>query len=100
MGRKRPTSYSKIYSPLWMITPPQVARLREVEATLKQWQKDVTEPTIQLRRQIGDARTMNDMARLVGEARGKTYFDKFRGQVDTFTGREEDLFKRTRRRVR
>ena len=28
---------------------------------------------------------MNDMARLVGEARGKVYFDKFRGQIETFT---------------
>ncbi|MFC1673185.1 CHASE3 domain-containing protein [Pseudomonadota bacterium] len=71
--------------------PGQVARLDEVATTLKAWQSDVTEPTIGLRRQIGDAKTMNDMAALVGEARGKVYFDKFRGQIATFIEREQSL---------
>jgi len=71
--------------------PPQVKRLKEVEGVLKEWQVKVTEPTIELRRQIGDAKTMNDMAKLVGEARGKTYFDKFRGQITTFIEREKTL---------
>ncbi len=71
--------------------PPQVVRLKEVKNTLKAWQKDVTEPNIQLRREIGDAETMNDMADLVGEARGKVYFDKFRDQIDTFIQRETQL---------
>ncbi len=68
--------------------PNQVRRLGEVEKTLRDWQSDVTEPTIALRREIGDARTMNDMAKLVGEAKGKTYFDKFRSQIKTFIDRE------------
>ena len=51
----------------------------------------VTEPTIALRREIGDAETMNDMADLVGEAQGKVFFDAFRGQIATFIGRELDL---------
>ncbi|MCP4041147.1 MAG: methyl-accepting chemotaxis protein [Gammaproteobacteria bacterium] len=76
--------------------PPQVARLEEVESTLKAWQKDVTEPTIQLRREIGDAETMNDMADLVGEARGKVFFDKFRGQIETFIEREATLLNKRR----
>ena len=67
--------------------PAQVARLGEVEQTLREWQANVTEPTIGLRREIGDAETMNDMAALVGEARGKVYFDKFREQIATFIGR-------------
>jgi len=71
--------------------PKQVKRLGEVEKVLRDWQTDVTEPTIQLRRDIGDAKTMNDMAALVGEARGKTYFDKFRGQIALFKAREEKL---------
>ncbi len=71
--------------------PAQVTRLKEVETTLKAWQKDVTEPTIQLRREIGDAETMNDMADIVGEAKGKVYFDKFRGQIGTFVQREAQL---------
>jgi methyl-accepting chemotaxis protein len=71
--------------------PKQVARLGEVEKVLREWQKEVTEPTIQLRRDIGDAQTMNDMAALVGKARGKVYFDKFRGQIKTFIEREQAL---------
>ena len=71
--------------------PKQVARLGEVEKILREWQTEVTEPTIQLRRDIGDAQTMNDMAALVGEARGKVYFDKFRAQIKTFIDREQAL---------
>jgi methyl-accepting chemotaxis protein len=76
--------------------PKQVARLGEVEKVLREWQKEVTEPTIQLRREIGDAQTMNDMATLVGEARGKVYFDKVREQVKTFQDRETKLLKQRR----
>ena len=68
--------------------PAQVERLQEAETVLREWQADVTEPTIALRREIGDAKTMNDMAKLVGEARGKQYFDKFRDQIATFIRRE------------
>ncbi len=71
--------------------PGQVQRLAEVEQVLRQWQSDVVEPTIELRRQIGDAETMNDMADLVGEQRGKTYFDRFRSQIATFIERETVL---------
>ena len=71
--------------------PAQVALLDEIEATIGEWKEKVTEPTIALRRDIGDAMSMNDMAQLVGEAKGKVYFDKFRGQIATFTGREETL---------
>ncbi|MCH7936817.1 MAG: CHASE3 domain-containing protein [Proteobacteria bacterium] len=76
--------------------PKQVKRLEEVEKILREWQSEVTEPTIGLRREIGDAKTMNDMADLVGEARGKKFFDKFRGQIATFIGREASLLKERR----
>ena len=76
--------------------PKQVARLDEVAKILHQWQADVTEPTVDLRRQIGDAETMNDMADLVGEARGKVYFDKFREQIATFIEREATLMAKRR----
>ena len=46
---------------------------------------------IELRRKIGNAKTMDDMADLVGEARGKQYFDKFRNQIATFVEREDVL---------
>jgi methyl-accepting chemotaxis protein len=71
--------------------PKQVARLGEVESVLKEWQDKVTEPTIALRREIGDSETMNDMAALVGEARGKKYFDAFRGKISAFIETEETL---------
>lgn len=74
--------------------PGQVKRLGEVEKVLKEWQANVTEPTIELRRTIGDAKTMNDMAALVGEARGKIYFDKFRDQIATFINREATLLEK------
>ncbi len=71
--------------------PAQVQLLSEVKTNIDAWQKDVTEVQIDLRRQIGDAKTMNDMANLVGEAKGKLYFDKFRGQVAEFISRETKL---------
>ncbi|WP_169566275.1 CHASE3 domain-containing protein [Sneathiella limimaris] len=62
----------------------QLDRLTKTESILKSWQKDVTEPSIELRRQIGDAPTMNDMAKLVGEAKGKVFFENFRKEIDAF----------------
>ncbi|MCG8551846.1 MAG: CHASE3 domain-containing protein [Desulfobacterales bacterium] len=79
--------------------PKQVKRLGEVEKILKTWQKDVTGPTIALRHEIGDAKTMNDMAKLVGEARGKKYFDKFRGQIKTFIDREAVLMEKRKNKA-
>jgi len=76
--------------------PRQVARLGEVEKVLRDWQKEVTEPTIRLRSEIGDAQTMNDMAALVGEARGKVFFDKVRQQIKTFGDREIKLLTQRR----
>ncbi|MBT6139265.1 MAG: CHASE3 domain-containing protein [Rhodospirillaceae bacterium] len=57
--------------------PAQVERLGEAAKILHDWQADVTEPAIALRREIGDAKTMNDMADLVGEARGKVVSTNF-----------------------
>ncbi len=71
--------------------PAQVERLGEAERILREWQTEVVEPAIALRRQIGDAETMNDMADLVGEQRGKVYFDRFREQISTFIQRESVL---------
>jgi len=69
----------------------QVELLTETASNMKSWIDNVTEPAIQLRRNIGDAKTMNDMVHLVGEARGNVYFDKFRGQIALFVEREEKL---------
>jgi methyl-accepting chemotaxis protein len=71
--------------------PAQVSLLTDIQENIQTWKLQVIEPAIALRRLIGDAKTMNDMADLVGEARGKVYFDKFRGQIGTFIEREEKL---------
>lgn len=71
--------------------PGQVARLEDVKQVLKDWQADVTEPQIALRREIGDAPTMNDVSQIVGQARGKKYFDAFRQQIAAFIQTEQDL---------
>ena len=76
--------------------PAQVQLLAEAEQTIRDWLENVTEATIALRREIGDAETMNDMADLVGKARGKIYFDKFREQIATFIGREAALLEERR----
>ncbi|PLX79236.1 MAG: chemotaxis protein [Desulfuromonas sp.] len=80
--------------------PAQVQLLRETKATIDDWRKNVTEPMIELRREIGDAATMNDMAKLIQKKEGKTYFDKFRGQVATFIGREEILLEKREEQAR
>lgn len=68
--------------------PGQVARLGEVERVLRSWQENVTEPAIALRREVGSSQTMDDIAALVGEARGKQYFDKFRQLMRDFSAEE------------
>ncbi|PHR30214.1 MAG: hypothetical protein COA36_02185 [Desulfotalea sp.] len=68
--------------------PTQVSLLSKIEKNINSWKNEVTEPAIELRRLIGDAKTMNDMASFVGEARGKVYFDKFRAQIGTFVEKE------------
>lgn len=71
--------------------PGQVARLEEVEQVIREWQDEVVQMQIALRREIGNADTMNDVADLVAEARGKEFFDKFRSQISTFVEREQTL---------
>lgn len=71
--------------------PGQVARLGDVEAVLREWQREITEPMIALRREVGTTATMDDIAAIVGEARGKQYFDRFRGLMADFIAEEEAL---------
>ncbi len=87
------TTYTQITSLQNTVSdnPKQVERLEEIEKILQEWQEKVTESMIALRREIGDAETMNDLAALVKEARGKVHFDTFRNQIATFIAREEGL---------
>lgn len=74
--------------------PPQVKRLGEIKTILKNWQSNVTEMQIGLRRDINKIKTMDHMADLIGEALGKKYFDAFREQIALFKSREETLLKK------
>jgi methyl-accepting chemotaxis protein len=76
--------------------PAQVQLLQETEATIREWQAEVVEPMIELRRKIGDAKTMDNMADLVGEARGKSYFDRFRAVMIAFEQEEAGLMEQRR----
>ncbi|NQY89373.1 MAG: CHASE3 domain-containing protein [Colwellia sp.] len=80
--------------------PAQVQLLDEITKTITLWQKNVTEPVIQLRREIGNAKTMNDMSTLISEAKGKQYFDKFRKQLATFIQREKVLMDKRKRQAK
>lgn len=77
----------------------QVTLLNEVSSTINEWQNKVTEPVISLREKIGNAKSMNDMADVIKEARGKQYFDKFREQLATFISREEILLKQRQQKA-
>jgi methyl-accepting chemotaxis protein len=71
--------------------PQQVERLERAEAVLREWQREVAEPNIALRREVGVTQTMEDVAERIGEARGKTYFDRFRGIMSEFQAEEKAL---------
>ena len=71
--------------------PAQVERLKEIETVLREWQRNVTEPMIEMRRQVGESKTMDDIASIVGEARGKIYFDNFRQRMAEFSAEERKL---------
>lgn len=71
--------------------PAQVELLNDITKTITTWQQKVTEPVIKLRREIGNAKTMNDMSALIAQAKGKQYFDKFRSQLATFIQKEKVL---------
>lgn len=74
----------------------QRALLEQAQQILRDWKNNVAEPAIALRRKIGDAKDMNDMALLVAKGRGKEYFDKFRRQIEAFIGREQAVLEDAR----
>ncbi|WP_157041448.1 methyl-accepting chemotaxis protein, partial [Roseobacter sp. MED193] len=69
--------------------PEMMERLTQAENILRAWQNGVAEQAIQLRRDIGDAMTMNDMAAEVRKAKGAEYFDAFRSEIESFIDEEE-----------
>ncbi|CZF81038.1 Methyl-accepting chemotaxis protein III [Grimontia celer] len=71
--------------------PQQVALLEDVEITIADWQRNVTDDAILLRRSIGNAKTMNDMSMTVGEAKGKAYIDRLRELIDSFIAQQRAI---------
>ncbi|OKH89470.1 methyl-accepting chemotaxis protein [Thalassospira sp. TSL5-1] len=93
--------YSQINSLKKIVSdnPAQVARLTEAEKILKDWQANVTEPMINIRRDIATNQTSNDsgiitmdgLSDLVGKAQGKAYLDKFRATMNEIHQAEAKL---------
>ncbi len=69
--------------------PEQTARLEEIGQNIRTWRRNVAEQEITLRGEVGLMTTMHDIGRLVGEGRGKPYFDRFHEGIAAFIGREE-----------
>ncbi len=92
-GEKKAFSYIQALQKTVDDNPEQVKRLTKVHEILQAWQQQVVIGMLQLRREIGDAETMNDISDLVKQARGKQYFDKFRQQIATFIDTEQRLLK-------
>ncbi|AQS36473.1 multi-sensor hybrid histidine kinase [Shewanella psychrophila] len=80
--------------------PEQVRLLEEIMATIDEWHVEVTKPVIALRAEIGDSKSMNDMADVIKQARGKQYFDKFRAHIKIFIEREKESVKKSHDRLK
>jgi methyl-accepting chemotaxis protein len=71
--------------------PSQLQRLEVIASTIETWNEGINHPMITLRKEISGAKTMEDIAKLVGLGRGKAYFDRFRQVMAEFNGEEERL---------
>ena len=71
--------------------PAQVTLLREIKQNMTEWDNDIVQLQIDTRRAVDNGKTMDDVVALVAQARGKKYFDKFRGQIKLFKDREKVL---------
>jgi methyl-accepting chemotaxis protein len=71
--------------------PAQVKLLRETKSNIDDWLNLVVSKNIELRREVGNTKTMDEVADEISQAKGKVYFDKFRDQIKTFKERESSL---------
>ncbi|MCH9844589.1 MAG: CHASE3 domain-containing protein [Alphaproteobacteria bacterium] len=55
------------------------------------WRDEIAVPFIELRREIGESKTLKDLGDLVAEERGKAYFDNFRAVMSEFKQTEQKL---------
>jgi len=68
--------------------PAQVKRLDEIETIIDTWKKNNATPAIQLRKEVGDAKGMDDLAALVARGVGKRYMDGLRDKSKEFIKKE------------
>ncbi len=90
-GKRRFTEIVNTLKTTVSDNPEQVDLLNKIENTIKTWDNDVVQLQINSRRAVGDDYSLYDLAELVAEARGKTFFDTFRQQIETFKQRERTL---------
>ncbi len=78
-------------------SPDQVRRLKDAERSLRAWQRNVTEPLIQMRRKIGSATSMAELAARAGENKGKAYIVKFHKLMNALMAGEQQRMAKRRR---
>ena len=72
-------------------TPELVGYLDKAESGLKDWQRQMAEKAIALRRSVGVSTTMNDIANYVSTAQGKEFLDSFHTAMTDFKHAEQSL---------
>ena len=75
--------------------PQQVKKLEQIQKTLQRWNDDVAIKNIALRREIGDAASINDLSVMMANGKGKVVFDEFRAQIDTYIQRQVERLRET-----
>jgi methyl-accepting chemotaxis protein len=71
--------------------PPQVERLKQANEVILNWETNVAEAQVTMRRTVGVTATMDDVVTFAANAGGKAYFDQFRAIMSEFTDTESAL---------
>ena len=74
----------------------QEMRVQKMAKIIAEWREQAVEPLLKLRREIGDAKTMDDMADFVREGRGAAYFAEFSEILSAFEAEELALMQARR----
>ena len=82
--------YSKLREEL-VIHPEDLKILIKAGNAIIKWRDEIAVPYTELRREIGEGKTLKDLGELVAEERGKAYFDSFRAVMNEFKQEEERL---------
>ncbi len=69
--------------------PASLKYLQQAEDVITQWQANVAQPEISLRKEIGSGKDVRDLARLTAEGKDKESFDRLRQAVRKFISLEQ-----------